>query len=73
MIKLTHGYVLKTTISEVFVTRKLVKDGSQYFGPFTSFKTINTIMGIIKKLYPLRNCSYNLSEKNILKKIQSMP
>ena len=30
----------------VFVTRKLVKDGSQYFGPFTSFKTINTIMGL---------------------------
>ena len=52
----------------VFVTRKLVKDGSQYFGPFTSFKTINTIMGIIKKLYPLRNCSYNLSEKNITEK-----
>ena len=52
----------------VFVTRKLVKDGSQYFGPFTSFKTINTIMDIIKKLYPLRNCSYNLSEKIFQKK-----
>ena len=52
----------------VFVTRKLIKDGSQYFGPFTSFKTINTIMGIIKKLYPLRNCSFNLSEKNIADK-----
>ena len=52
----------------VFVTRKLIKDGSQYFGPFTSFKTITTIMGIIKKLYPLRNCSFNLSEKNIADK-----
>lgn len=52
----------------VFVTRKLVKDGSQYFGPFTSFKTINTIMGIIKKLYSLRNCNYNLSNKNIEQK-----
>ena len=52
----------------VFVTRKLVKDGSQYFGPFTSFKTINTIMGIIKQLYSLRNCNYNLSNKNIEQK-----
>jgi excinuclease ABC subunit C len=52
----------------VFVTRKLVKDGSQYFGPFTSFKTINTIMGIIKQLYSLRNCNYNLSSKNIEQK-----
>ena len=52
----------------VLVTRKLVKDGSQYFGPFTSFKTINTIMGIIKQLYSLRNCNYNLSSKNIEQK-----
>ena len=52
----------------VFVTRKLIKDGSQYFGPFTSFKTINTIMGIIKQLYSLRNCNYNLSSKNIEQK-----
>ena len=52
----------------VFVTRKLVKDGSQYFGPFTSFKTINTIMGIINQLYSLRNCNYNLSSKNIEQK-----
>ena len=52
----------------VFVTRKLLKDGSQYFGPFTSFKTINTIMGIIKQLYSLRNCNYNLSSKNIEQK-----
>ena len=52
----------------VFVTRKLVKDGSQYFGPFTSFKTINTMMGIIKQLYSLRNCNYNLSKKNIEEK-----
>ncbi len=52
----------------VFVTRKLVKDRSQYFGPFTSFKTINTIMGIINQLYSLRNCNYNLSSKNIEQK-----
>ena len=52
----------------VYVTRKLLKDGSQYFGPFTSFKTINTIMGIINQLYSLRNCNYNLSSKNIEQK-----
>lgn len=43
----------------------MVKDGSEYFGPYTSFKTVNTILELIKELYPLRTCNYDLSKNNI--------
>lgn len=49
----------------VFQTRNFIRDGSQYFGPYTSLKTMYTILDLIKKLYPLRNCTLNLSKKNI--------
>ncbi|MGB7785959.1 MAG: excinuclease ABC subunit UvrC [Salinimicrobium sp.] len=49
----------------VFATRKLVKDGSEYYGPYTSFKTINTLLELIKGLYQLRTCNYDLSEEKI--------
>ena len=51
--------------SRVFHTRNMIKDGSEYFGPYTSFKTVWTIMDMIKQLYPLRTCNYDLTEKNI--------
>jgi len=51
----------------VFPTRKLTKDGSEYYGPFTSFKTVNTLLDLIKGLYPLRTCNYDLSEDKIRK------
>lgn len=40
-------------------------DGALYFGPYTSAKSMYTILDLIKSLYPLRNCNYNLSEENI--------
>ena len=49
----------------VFPTRKLVKDGSEYYGPFTSFKTVNTLLDLIKGLYKLRTCNYDLAEDKI--------
>jgi len=49
----------------VFPTRKLVRDGSEYYGPFTSFKTVNTLLDLIKGLYKLRTCNYDLSEDKI--------
>jgi len=49
----------------VFVTRNKFKDGSQYFGPFASVKTMNTLLDLIKQLYPIRTCKLNLSESNI--------
>jgi excinuclease ABC subunit C len=49
----------------VFSTRQLIKDGSQYFGPYASVKVMNTLLDLIKKLYTLRNCNLKLTEHNI--------
>ncbi|RKS55504.1 excinuclease ABC subunit C [Gillisia mitskevichiae] len=49
----------------VFPTRRLIKDGSEYYGPFTSFKTVNTLLDLIKGLYQLRTCNYDLAEEKI--------
>ena len=49
----------------VLTTRRVEKDGSEYFGPFTNYKTVRTIMGIFSNLYSLRTCSFDLSSKNI--------
>ncbi|WP_034920118.1 excinuclease ABC subunit UvrC [Gillisia sp. CAL575] len=49
----------------VFPTRRLIKDGSEYYGPFTSFKTVNTLLDLIKGLYQLRTCNYDLTEEKI--------
>ena len=57
--------IKKEPFSRIFPTRKMVKDGSEYFGPYTSFKTVNTILDLIKELYPLRTCNYDLSKNNI--------
>jgi excinuclease ABC subunit C len=44
----------------VFPTRQIVKDGSNYFGPFASVKMMYTMLDLIKENYKLRNCNYNL-------------
>ena len=49
----------------VFSTRRVIKDGSDYFGPYTSMKTVHTLLDLIKGLYPLRTCNYHLSEEKI--------
>ena len=49
----------------VFSTRRMIKDGSEYFGPYTSMRTVHTLLDLIKGLYPLRNCNYDLSDEKI--------
>jgi excinuclease ABC subunit C len=49
----------------VFMTRNPVRDGSSYFGPYTSVFTVRSILELIRQLYPLRNCNYNLTKENI--------
>lgn len=49
----------------IFPTRRVVKDGSEYFGPYTSFKTVNTLLDLVRDLYQLRTCNYDLSEEKI--------
>jgi excinuclease ABC subunit C len=40
-------------------------DGSEYFGPYASVRTMKTVLGLVHKLYKLRTCNYDLSSKNI--------
>lgn len=57
--------IKKEPFSRIFSTRTVIKDGSEYFGPYTSFRTVHTLLDLIKELYPLRTCNYDLSEGNI--------
>jgi len=49
----------------VFQTRNVIKDGSSYFGPYTSILTVRTLLEFFRKLYKLRNCKLNLAEEQI--------
>jgi len=60
--------IKKEPFPRVFLIRNITKDGSEYFGPYTSVRTVRALLSLIKELYPLRTCSYNLSEKNIASK-----
>ena len=58
----------------VFSTRNIIKDGSFYFGPYTSGLMVKTIITLIRQLYQIRTCSHNLSKDNIdQRQIQRMP
>ncbi|HEX8904979.1 MAG TPA: excinuclease ABC subunit UvrC, partial [Longimicrobiaceae bacterium] len=54
----------KVTVGErfprVFVTRRLVKDGSRYFGPYTDVRRMRQSLELVKKLYTVRSCHYDL-------------
>ncbi|MCB0381800.1 MAG: excinuclease ABC subunit UvrC [Psychroserpens sp.] len=57
--------IKKERFPRVFPTRRVFKDGSEYFGPYTSMKTVHTLLDLIKGLYHLRTCNYNLSKDKI--------
>lgn len=57
--------IKKERFPRVFSTRKLIKDGSEYYGPYTNMKTVHTLLELIRGLYPLRTCNYDLSEEKI--------
>lgn len=57
--------IKKERFPRIFTTRKLIKDGSEYFGPYTSMKTVRILLDLIKSVYPLRTCNYDLSEDKI--------
>ena len=60
--------IKKERFPRVFMTRRLIKDGSEYFGPYTSVKTVKILLDLFKELYHLRTCKYDLSEENISNK-----
>ncbi|HMO41205.1 MAG TPA: excinuclease ABC subunit UvrC [Saprospiraceae bacterium] len=49
----------------VFITRQVIRDGSTYFGPYTSKFRLKIILDLIKQLFPLRTCNLSLTEENI--------
>ena len=57
--------IKKEPFPRVFTTRRIIKDGSKYFGPYPSVKVVNTLISLIRELYPLRTCNLDLSAKKI--------
>ena len=57
--------IKKEPFSRVFPTRKIIKDGSEYYGPYTNFKVVGVVLDLIKELYPLRSCNFDLNQQNI--------
>ncbi len=65
----TYSYICikKERFPRVFFTRRVYKDGSTYFGPYTSKYRSRIILDLIKNIFTLRTCNFNLSEQNIKK------
>ncbi|WP_159946481.1 excinuclease ABC subunit UvrC [Polaribacter septentrionalilitoris] len=57
--------IKKERFPRIFMTRRVIKDGSEYYGPYTSVRTVRVLLDLIKELYTLRTCNYDLSQKNI--------
>jgi len=51
----------------IFWTRRIVRDGSKYLGPYASVSMMHNILGLIKETYPLRTCNLQLTQQNIEK------
>ena len=66
----TYPYLCITNerFPKIIITRKVETNLGHYYGPFTSSQAIYQVLTLIKKLYPLRTCSHNLSTENIAKK-----
>lgn len=63
----TYPWIIlkKEPFPRIFYTRNKIKDGSEYFGPFASVKSMHTLLELVHQTYPLRNCSLNLAQKYI--------
>ena len=57
--------IKKERFPRIFLTRNVIKDGSEYYGPYPSVRMAKALLDLIKELYQLRSCSYDLSVKNI--------
>jgi len=63
----SYPYVVirKEHFPRVYLTRRMIRDGSEYIGPFTSVASVRELMDIIKETIPLRTCSLNLTPQQI--------
>ncbi len=53
---------------QVYSTRQVIKDGSKYFGPYTSVKSMKSALRMIKQIFKIRSCKYDINEVTITKK-----
>ncbi len=53
---------------QVFVTRKIVRDGSEYFGPYTDVKNVRYVLKTLRQIFPIRSCKFQLTPQVIEKK-----
>lgn len=65
----TYPYIVikKEHFPRMFITRKLIRDGSEYLGPFTGVARVRELLELIKNNIPLRTCNLNLAPANIAK------
>ncbi|MCC9135853.1 excinuclease ABC subunit UvrC [Pontibacter silvestris] len=63
----TYPYIciVNERFPRIISTRNKINDGSRYFGPYPSVTTMNVVLDLIRTLYPLRTCTYNLSPENV--------
>ncbi|MFQ5627713.1 MAG: excinuclease ABC subunit UvrC [bacterium] len=52
----------------IFPTRRIVRDGSKYFGPYTDVKSMRALLKTIKRIFPIRSCNYDITEQAVKKK-----
>lgn len=65
----TYPYVVvkNESFPRVYLTRRFVRDGSEYLGPYTNVSQVYVLMDLMKKVFPMRNCKLNLTKENIQK------
>lgn len=65
----SYPYIVikKEPFPRVFLTRRLIEDGSEYLGPFTGVAQVRDLLALIRNNIPLRTCNLNLTKKNIEK------
>src|ERR1700722_7594921 len=57
--------IKKEPFPRVFFTRRIIRDGSEYLGPYTSMYNAKIVLDLMKNIFPLRTCNLSLTEKNI--------
>ena len=60
--------IKKERFPRIFLTRNVIKDGSEYFGPYASTRTAKALLDLIKELYSIRTCKYDLSKEKVAAK-----
>jgi len=60
-----HVRITNEPYPRVFITRKIIKDGSKYFGPYTDVSSLRSTMRVIKKIFPIRSCRYHIDQAAI--------